>query len=382
LTQRGFNWIMTLVNMRALSFIGPLLAGGDVASAEPSPAQPRGAARRLLRSQLVDVMVGPHGIDRYLELIRPTLTVNDARAEVVAVTRQTDRTVTIDPNRAFTGFRAGQFVKVGVEIDGVRRTRTYSPTISEHDIHLLELTITVREGGIVGTYLREHAKPGLLLHLSDASGDFLMPSTRPPHLALVSGGSGVTPTIAMLRTLISENHPGRIDFVHYARTAADWLYRPQVEAIAAEHPNVNPVFVATREGGKRFGAETLPTSAHVLVCGPPELIESVRTHHPGATAETFTPPTLNLTGEAAEGTLRFLRSDLSAPIVEGTLLEQAEASGLRPAHGCRMGICHGCTCTKAAGTVKNILTGKVSDEEDEEIQICISVPVTDVALNL
>ena len=329
-------------------------------------------------------MVGPHGIDRYLELISPTLTLHDARAEVIAVTHQTDRTVTltIDPNGAFRGFRAGQFVKVGVEIDGRRYTRTYSPTISEHDVRLLELTITVREGGIVGNWLREHAVPGTLLHLSDAAGDFVMPEERPEHIALVSGGSGVTPTIAMLRTLISERHAGPIDFVHYGRTAADWLYRPQVEAIAAAHPNVRPRFVATREGGERFGAGTLADSAHVLVCGPPELIDAVRAHHPEAGAESFTPPSREFIGATAEGTVSFLTSGISAPIVEGTLLEQAEASGLTPESGCRMGICHSCTCTKAAGTVKNILTGEISDEEDVDIRICISVPVTDVALRI
>jgi ferredoxin-NADP reductase len=375
---------MTLVNMRTLNLMSPLLTSGRPAPAETTAEAKPGTGRRLLRSQIVDLMVGPHGIDRYLELIRPTLTVNDARAEVVAVTHQTDRTVTltIDPNRAFTGFRAGQFVKVGVEINGRRLTRTYSPTISEHDVHLLELTVTVREGGSVGTYLREHAKPGMLLHLSDAAGDFVMPEPRPGHIALVSGGSGVTPTIAMLRTLISERHRGRIDFVHYGRTAADWLYKAQVEAIAAKHPNVQPVFIATREGGEHFNATTLFPSAQVMVCGPPELIDAVKEHHPSALAETFTPPTLNLGGEAAEGTLRFLESDVTAPIAAGTLLEQAEASGLTPEFGCRMGICHGCTCTKVAGTVKNILTGEVSDEEDQEIRICVSVPVTDVALNI
>jgi ferredoxin-NADP reductase len=375
---------MTLVNMRTLSLIQPLLTSRLADPAEAASADRREGIRRLLRSSIVDLMVGPHGIDRYLELISPTLTVHDARAEVVAVTHQTTRTVTltIDPNRAFTGFRAGQYVKVGVEIDGRRYTRTFSPTISEHDVHLLELTVTVREGGTVTNFLCEHARPGMLLHLSDAAGDFQMPAERPQHLALVSGGSGITPTIAMLRTLISERHTGPIDFIHYGRTAEDWLYKPQVEAIAAAHPNVRPVFVATREGGERFNAATVDPAAHVLVCGPPELIDAVRAHHPAATAETFTPPTLNLSGEAAEGTLRFLDSGISAPIAEGTLLEQAEASGLTPEYGCRMGICHGCTCTKTAGTVKNILTGEVSDEEDVEIQICISVPVTDVALQL
>src|SRR5579875_1017237 len=89
--------------------------------------------RRILRSPLVDLLVGPHGIDRYLELVRPDLTVHDARAEVLAVAHPTPRSVTLTlrPNAAFTGFRAGQFLRVGVEIDGVRRTRTYSPACAE-----------------------------------------------------------------------------------------------------------------------------------------------------------------------------------------------------------------------------------------------------------
>ncbi|WP_249010732.1 flavin reductase family protein [Conexibacter sp. DBS9H8] len=377
---------------------------GDSAEAAGGLSAPRrGAVRRLLAGPIVDLMVGPHGIDRYLELISPTLTLHEPRAQVLAVTRQTARTVTltVDPNRAFTGFRAGQFVRVGVEIDGRRYTRTYSPTISEHDLRswrrppvwprrpedhppLLEFTVTVREGGVVGAYLREHAAPGMLLHLSDAAGAFILPECRPDHVALISGGSGITPTIAMLRTLIAEGHRGQIDFLHYGRGAADWLYRPQVEAIAAAHPNVDARFIATREGGERFCAGTVAADAHVLVCGPPSLIDAVRAAHPEASAETFTPPTLALGAGAgaATGTVSFLASGHSAPISPGTLLEQAEAAGLTPQYGCRMGICHGCSCTKVAGTVQNILTGELSTEEDQEIQICISVPVSDVALAL
>jgi ferredoxin len=99
-------------------------------------------------------------------------------------------------------------------------------------------------------------------------------------------------------------------------------------------------------------------------------------------AESFTPPTLNVSGTAADGTLRFLSSDLAAPIAEGTLLEQAEAAGLNPDFGCRMGICHTCTCRKTAGAVRDIRTGEVSTEEDVDIQLCVSVPAGDVALEL
>jgi ferredoxin-NADP reductase len=347
--------------------------------------------RRLLGSQFVDLLVGPHGIDRYLELIRPELTIRDARAEVVDVRRQTDRSVTLTlrPNRAWGGFRAGQFVRVGVEIDGVRRTRTYSPASSEHARdRSFELTVTTHPDGLVSRHLRDHARPRTIVHLGDAGGEFSLPARRPERLVLISGGSGITPVLAMLRTLCDERHAGAITFVHYARTAADWLYRPEVEALAARHAGIDVHYVATREGGGRFRPEAIGdlSGAAAAVCGPPSLIDAVRLSWPGGAdaviAETFTPPTVALTGETAEGTIRFTRTGSSAPIAAGTLLEQAEAAGLSPEFGCRMGICHTCTCRKTAGAVRNLRTGVVSDEEDEDIQLCVSVPAGDVALEI
>jgi ferredoxin-NADP reductase len=336
--------------------------------------------RRLLGSQLVDLLVGPHGIDRYLELISPELTIRDARAEVIDVRRQTERsvTVTLEPNRAFDGFRAGQFLRVGVEINGSRRTRTYSPASSEHAAGELELTVTTHPGGVVSNYLYNHARRGMVVHLGAAQGDFVLPSRRPQRLVLISGGSGITPVLSMVRTLRDEGHRGEVTFIHYARTAADWLYRAELERF----DDIDVRYVATREGGGHFEPLEELDGATVAVCGPPPLIDAVREAKPDALAESFTPPTPAIAGDAATGTLRFLRSDTTAAITAGTLLEQAEAAGLEPEFGCRMGICHTCTCRKAAGTVRNLRTGEISEEEDEDIQLCVSVPEGDVALEL
>jgi len=349
--------------------------------------------RRLLRSPLIDFLVGPHGIDRYLELIRPEITVRDARARIVSVRRQTDRsvTITVKPNAAFKGFRAGQFVCVGVEIDGVRRTRTYSPASSQHGADgLLELTVTVHPGGLVSGHLQRDIAPGRILHLGDAQGDFVLPEPRPRRLALISGGSGITPVLSMLRTLCDERHEAEVAFVHYARTAADWLYRDELYALATRRPNLTIEYIATREGGSHVNSEFVHDllgsieDVSAAVCGPPALIEAVREIWCGerVIAESFAAPALTVTGAAANGTLRFTRSETTASLTAGTLLEQAEAAGLSPAFGCRMGICHTCTCRKLAGPIQNILTGEASDEEDEDIQLCISVPTGDVALDI
>jgi ferredoxin len=98
--------------------------------------------------------------------------------------------------------------------------------------------------------------------------------------------------------------------------------------------------------------------------------------------ESFTPPRMRISGRAATGTLSFVRTERVARIAGGTLLEQAEAAGLSPKFGCRMGICHTCTCRKSAGAVRNVLTGAVSEQENEDIQLCVSVPAGDVALEL
>ncbi|HSO97654.1 MAG TPA: ferredoxin reductase [Solirubrobacteraceae bacterium] len=353
--------------------------------------------RRLLSSSFVDLLLGPYGVDRYLEQIRPDLTVRAARARVAGIERQTARSVTLTlrPNAAFAGFRAGQFIRVGVDIDGVRRTRTYSPASSEHrDDGLLELTVTAHPDGLVSEHLHRRLSPGTVLHLGPAQGEFVLPERRPDRLLLLSGGSGITPVLSILRTLCDEGHDGELTFVHFARTEEDWLYRPLVTSLANRHPNLRMRYIATQEGGPRLGPELIgellageaPSSIHAAVCGPPALLEAARELWADAPerllAETFAPPTLRLAGAVASGTLRFERSGREAAIATGTLLEQAEAAGLTPEFGCRMGICHTCTCRKLAGPVRNLRTGEVSTEEDEDIQLCISAPAGDVALDL
>ena len=361
------------------------------------PTRP-GLTRRLLGSPVVDLLLGPHGVDRYLELISPTLTVGDARAEVTAVRRQTPRSVTLTlrPNRAWAGFAAGQYVAVGVEIDGVRRTRTYSPAGSAHAGRELELTVTEHPDGLVSTHLLRGARVGSIVHLAGAQGTFTLPEPRPGRLVLISGGSGITPVLAMLRTLCQAGHTGDIAFLHYARTEGDWLYEAEVRALATRHRGLRVAYRTTRGADpQRLDAHGLSElvgdaeGATAAVCGPPSLVDAapnIWTELGGdperLLSETFTPPRVLVTGEAAAGTLRFLRSDRTVAIGAGTLLEQAEAAGLSPDFGCRMGICHTCTCRKAAGAVRNLRTGAVSDEENEDIQLCISAAAGDVALEL
>src|SRR3954451_7166868 len=136
--------------------------------------------RRARRSPLLELLTGPHGVDRYTELVDRTWTNGEARAKVVAVRRQTPRsvTLTLEPNAAFTGFRAGQHINLSVEIDGRRRTRCYSPASAEGS-PFIEITVGLHDGGLVSTYLCTHAFAGMIVGLDSVGGDFVLPDVRP-----------------------------------------------------------------------------------------------------------------------------------------------------------------------------------------------------------
>lgn len=359
-------------------------------SAAPGRVLARTLRRRVLGSELLDLLTGPHGVDRYTELVAPTWTLGEGRAKVTDVRRATPRSVTLTlaPNdnfRSAHSVKAGQYVNLTVEIDGRRHTRCYSPANAE-GAATLELTIGRHEGGLVSNHLYEHARPGMVVGLAGAGGDFTLPVAPPRRMLFVSGGSGITPLMAMLRTLVARGHRGEIAFVHYARTPAEACYRDELAAL----PSVRVLHGYTRsDGGEltgRFGAEHLaaamPSPDAVFVCGPTALVDAVREHCDNVHTESFVAPVLDAPAEPSGGRVTF--SDSGVDVVDDgrSLLEQAESAGLSPQNGCRMGICHTCTRRKTAGIVRNLVTGAVSTAPDEDVQICVSVPVGDVDLSL
>jgi stearoyl-CoA 9-desaturase NADPH oxidoreductase len=366
----------------------------------PATVPSRGLSRRVLSSRLLDALAYPHGVDRYVELVRPLLVRREARAEVIAVRHQTPKSVTLTlrPNESWRGVRAGQFVGVSVEIDGVRETRPYSPAGSQQAASsVLELTVSTHPEGKVSRYLRDRARAGMIVGLTQAQGEFVLPDTLPERVLLISGGSGITPVMAMLRTLCEEGFPGEIGFLNYARSSDLALYGAELEELAQRHRRVRVARGFTREHGcalaGRFHRAHVSAvlsehrGAATLVCGPPALIDSVRAvwEQEGLAepaVETFAAPALRLDTKGAEGLVSFLVSGREAANSGLPLLEQAEDAGLAPEYGCRMGICNTCSSRKRTGSVRNILTGAVSIAADEQIRLCVSVPVGDVALDL
>jgi ferredoxin-NADP reductase len=335
----------------------------------------------LLRSPIASALTAPHGVDRYLELVDPAWSVREVRGTIERAVRDTPSSVrlVIRPNGNWRGHRAGQFVRVSVEINGVRHTRCYSIASSAHRRDRITLGIKARDGGFVSRHLVEHALPGQVLVLSHAAGEFVLPDERPNRVILISGGSGITPVMSMLRTLLDEDYRGEIVFLHYARSREDAMFAGELAAVRAPNVRMECIF------GDIFRPEHLEDldidTAETFVCGPEPMMAAVRAagvrrlHE-----ERFTEPTIVRSDDG--GSIRFLRSNKRAACSGKTLLESAEDEGLNPEFGCRRGICHGCTRRKVAGAVRDLRTGAVSDAPDQDIQLCVSAAVGEVALDL
>lgn len=362
-----------------------------------------------LGARVLSALTFPHPVASVAEALDTRLRLRTSSghipARVVAVDRPTGDSVrlTLQPLGRWSGFKPGQFVQLAVEVDGVRRVRCFSPAQSAHrEGGLLEFTIKVNAQGQVSRYLYEHAVPGLSLALSEPQGDFHLPVCRPDRILLISGGSGITPVLSMLRTLVDEGYAGRVSFLHYLRRPQDQVAAEELAAIDQAQANIDVHVVFTDPDHADQGADAGHCTAAQLkrlvpdfdqaatwLCGPAGLmaaVEAIYSEHGCAEqlhTERFSLAPIELaSGDAASGEVRFARSERLIDNSGATLLEQAEAAGLRPQHGCRMGICSTCTCRKQSGAVRNLQTGEISTESDEDIRICISQPVGSVTLDI
>lgn len=323
---------------------------------------------------------------------------SEVRARVLDVVRETSdvRTFLLRPNRRWRGHRAGQWTSVEVEIGGIRARRCYSIS-SAPDDPVVAITVKRVLGGRVSGWLHDHVHAGDVIRLGEANGDFVLPEPTPPRLLFLTGGSGITPIMSMLRSLAARDELRDAVLVHHAQRRHDVIFRGALEALAAEHSGLRLVLCLDDEESGAGGfdearlAGVVPDRAarETFLCGPPPMMAKVETMWRSAgladrlhTERFSAPPSAGESG-GADVSVHLVRSRRTLAVgTAGTLLEQLERAGTRPPSGCRVGICRSCTTMKRTGTVRNVLTGARSSAPDEAIQLCVTAPCTDVELSL
>ncbi|MER5303227.1 ferredoxin reductase [Streptomyces lasiicapitis] len=378
-------------------------------------------------STLTTPLTTPLTPDDFLGLVDPLLSARHPAGVVTAVRPETAdaATLVIRPGRGwYGGYRAGQYLPVGVELDGVRHWRTYSLTSAVNATDR-ELAITVKADprGKVSPHLVHRTPPGTILRLGPAQGEFVLPEPEatPDRLLFVTAGSGITPVMGMLRTLILRHDRPAPDVVllHSAPAPDECLFHAELTLMAGQLPWLRLHLRYTRTAARitaRDIALLCPDwrSRETWACGPEGLLAVLREHweaerrggerpdgqrsdgqRPGGTEgpragslhmERFhltAPTAAPLTPADDSGSrVRFARTGVEvASPASVPLLVTGERAGVPMPYGCRRGICFGCLVPLLHGRVRDLRTGEVHDAQGELIQTCVQAAVGALVLD-
>ena len=338
------------------------------------------ARTRTLRDRLADLAAAattPLVPDDYLDLFHPLRRGAALRGRVVEVVPETRdaATVVIRPGADWAGHVPGQYVRVGIDVDGVRQWRAYSLTHGPRRDGNISITVKAVPDGVVSPHLVHDTRPGTMVHLEQATGDFVL-AEAPGKLLFVTAGSGVTPVIGMLRNLFPSTDEGvlrlprsehlDIVVVHVAPSEPDSIFLRDLKALDAAGAIQLVARYDDTHGVLDVAdlATLVPDLAEraTYACGPTGLLEALEEHHDRAGLELQTEQfraTVLVAGEGGEVT--FGRTGTVVEADGGTpILEAGESAGVLMPSGCRMGVCYSCVTPLLSGAVRDLRSGDLT----------------------
>jgi stearoyl-CoA 9-desaturase NADPH oxidoreductase len=356
----------------------------------PRPSSARPALGRLRDRVLkvAELVTTPLLPADYLDLLDPLRSGAALRGRIEAVRPETRdaATIVIRPGRDWLPHTPGQYVRIGIDVDGVRLWRAYSITsVLGRPDGCFTITVKAIPDGTVSNHLVHRARPGTVVQLDQATGDFVFPAERPAKALFVTAGSGITPVMGILRNHVDQDARTATDVVvvHSAPTRDDVIFGTELRRLAAagrirlveRHTDTDGLLDAAAL------AELVPDLAEraTWACGPVGLLEALEEHWAAAGipdrlyTERFRPRVL-VTGEG--GTVTFTGSGRTVDAGGATpILDAAEDAGLLMPSGCRMGICYGCVLPLREGAVRDLRTGEITIAAPGDgvlIQTCVS----------
>lgn len=378
-----------------------------------APAARSRAVRRLRRTAAR--FTTPLLPDDYLLLLNPLWSARELRGRVVKVVQETADAVTLVIRPGFGwsfSHRAGQYVGIGVQVDGRFHWRSYSLTSEpKRDRRHISVTVKAMPEGFLSRHLTEAVEPGTIVRLAPPRGEFVLPDPPPERILFLTAGSGITPIMAMLRTLDRRGTVTDVVVVHSAPRTGDVIFADELERLADTHPSLTVHRHLTGERGRLdpSGVQDYCPDWHdrqAWACGPSAMLDeaeqmwgdaglSDRLH-----VERFSAALRG--GEAAGGTVTFVRKGSAAQGPDSpdggdtagsvetdgatTLLEAGESAGLDLPYGCRMGICHTCTVGLRSGAVRDLRDGAEhrvdQDNPAAKVQTCVTAAAGDCVLEI
>lgn len=351
----------------------------------------RGAVARLTTPLLPD---------DYLHLVNPLWSARELRGRIVSVRQETpdSATIVIRPGWGFDfGYAPGQYIGIGLHIEGRWHWRSYSLTSSPTwDDKVISIAVKAMPEGFLSSHLVGGVPEGTVVRLAAPKGDFVLPDPPPAKILFLTAGSGITPIMSMLRTLDRRAIERELDLpdvvhIHSAPTAENVMFRSELERFDATHDRFRVHVRHTREKGK-FALSELDEvcpdwrERQTWACGPQQMLDDITAHWAAeglddrVHLERFAVSRADTSGSG--GTITFAKSGKTVT-VDGatTILEAGESVGALMPFGCRMGICQTCVVPLEKGHVVDLRSGK-EHAEGERVQTCISAAAGDCTLDV
>ncbi|SOX52556.1 ferredoxin reductase [Mycobacterium ahvazicum] len=338
--------------------------------------------------------------DDYLHLANPLWSARELRGRIVQVRRETEdsATLVIKPGWGFSfDFEPGQYIGIGLRMDGRWRWRSYSltssPVARSGSGHERTVTISVKAmpEGFLSSHLVGGVEPGTIVRLAAPQGNFVLPDPAPPSILFLTAGSGITPVMSMLRTLVRRKQIGDIQHVHSAPTESEVMFGAELTALASVHPGYRLQVRETRTKGRLDLArldDEVPDwrERQTWACGPEGMLAQAEKVWAAAGIsdrlhlERFAVAKSAPAGQG--GTVTFGRTGRTVAADAATsLMDAGEGAGIQMPFGCRMGICQSCVVPLVEGHVRDLRTGQ-EHEPGSRVQTCVSAASGDCVLDI
>jgi ferredoxin-NADP reductase len=338
--------------------------------------------------------------DDYLHLANPLWSARELRGRILEVRRETEdsATLVIKPGWGFSfDYQPGQYMGIGLLVDGRWRWRSYSLTSSPAETfgsasaRTVTITVKAMPEGFLSTHLVAGVEPGTIVRLAAPQGNFVLPDPAPPSILFLTAGSGITPVMSMLRTLARRDQITDITHLHSARTESDVMFGAELTALVADQPGYRLQVRETRRQGRLdLGSldQEVPDwrERQTWACGPEGLLtQAERVWSSAGISDRLHLERFAVSRAApagAGGTVTFARSGRAVAADAATsLMDAGEGAGVQMPFGCRMGICQSCVVSLVEGHVRDLRTGQEHDP-GTRVQTCISAASGDCVIDI
>ena len=351
--------------------------------------------QRVLRA--ASALSSPLLPDDYLELFNPLWSTRELRGRVERIETETPdaATIVIKPGYDWERHEPGQYLRIGVDVNGVRHWRAYSLT-SDPDREDGHITITIKnvDEGKVSPYLVRGRREGIIVGLGGVEGDFTLPDPVPDKMLFLSAGSGVTPIMSMLRHLDRRDALDDVVAIHSAPKEEEVIFSSQLRDIDARHEGFRLHLQLTKEQGRLEPGhldDLVPDwqERETFLSGPSGMLDAMEEHwkehgcDERLRMERFQPKIGHDIEEGKGGTIVFKKSDVETQCDGSTpILVAGEEEGLDLPYGCREGICHTCVGKLVSGQIRDLRNGDVHGNAGENVRTCIHAPEGPVEIEL